>query len=82
MAGRQLKEGSLGEQDMLIGAMSFRKGERGKQQMKKRQVVSHSAISAQFAHGRVPCLCFVLFVCCPTCASIPAAQGRLGVKVG
>lgn len=68
--------------DMLMGAMSFRNGERGKQQRKKRPVGSDSAISAQFPRGRVPCMCFVLFVCCPTCVSIPAAQERLGVKVG
>lgn len=26
-------------------------------------------------------MCFVLFVCCPTCVLILAAQGRLGMKV-
>lgn len=67
--------------DMMTGAMSFRKGERGKQKMKKRQVGSDCAISAQFPCRMVPCMCFVLFVCCPTCVLIPAAQGRLGVKV-
>lgn len=68
--------------DMLMGAMSFRKGERGKQQMKKRQVGSDSAISSQFPCGRVPSMWFVLFVCCPTCVSIPAARERSGMKVG
>lgn len=38
--------------DMLMGAMSFRKGERGKQEMKKRQAGSDFAVSAQFPHRR------------------------------
>lgn len=80
MAGSQQRKVLLKNCDMLMRPMSSGNLERGKKKMRKRQIGSDCAISAQFPRGRVPCMYIVLFVCCLTCVSIWTAQGRLWVK--
>lgn len=84
MAGCQQRKVLLESCDMLMRPMCSGKWERGKQQVKKRQTGSDCAISAQFLRGRVPCMYFVLFVCCLTLSHMGVdadCPGKAGSEV-
>lgn len=67
--------------DMLMRPMSSGKWERGKQQMRKREIGSDYAISAQFPRGKLPC------PICPICTLSPlgvdtSCPGKAGSEGG
>lgn len=85
IAGSQQRNVLLESCDMLMRPMSSGKQERGKQQMKKRQTGSDCPISAQFPHWRVPCMYFVLFMCCLPLSYLGVdtdCPGKAGSEVG